>query len=101
MERPEIGLVKYRNDFLYEHGYYYCERCGRSNQYHYEIHHIFYRSEKPKHKHLNHKNNLILLCKSCHTFLHEHKPERQKLKKFYLAKELFYAKPDTTNISKA
>ncbi len=88
-ELPTPQLVHYRRDFLFEHGYMFCEHCGRSDQYYYEVHHIFYRSEKPKHKKLNHADNLILLCKKCHNWLHDMKARRRTLSKYKTANKHF------------
>lgn len=91
-ELPISALVNYRRDFLFDNGYMYCEHCGRSDGYYYEVHHIFYRSEKPNHSNLHHYDNLILVCKKCHLWLHEQKNRRESLNKYKESKELFYGK---------
>jgi 5-methylcytosine-specific restriction endonuclease McrA len=103
-ELPQQELVDYRRDLLYDKGYMFCERCGRSDQYNYSVHHIFFRSEKPKNKHLHHRFNLILLCHKCHNFLHEHKQERKNLFKYPQTYQLFrdydQAKKNISNTKK-
>lgn len=87
------GYDTYIEDFIDEHGYLFCERCGESGHYYYERHHIFYRSEKPKHPNLNHKDNIILVCERCHKELHSCKDLRYKLGRLWqLAKNLFIKK---------
>ncbi|GAF78733.1 unnamed protein product [marine sediment metagenome] len=44
-----------------KHGYNFCEKCTRSDKG-LSIHHIVYRSERPKHPMLHEKINLIILC---------------------------------------
>lgn len=80
--------MSYRDDFLDENGYLHCENCGRNDNW-LELHHICYRSEKPKHKNLNHEDNLILLCKKCHDWLHDKKDRRETLEKWEKTKCLF------------
>lgn len=91
-ELPISELVNYRRNFLFEHGYNFCELCGRSDQYRYEVHHIVYRSESPKHKNINHEDNLVLLCKKCHDYLHEQKNRRQELEKWDRTKKVMQKK---------
>lgn len=90
--KTELCCAKYKDDFRFIHGYLFCEMCGMSNQYFYEVHHIFFRSEKPKHKNLNKIENLILVCRKCHNKLHEHKSLRRDLRKYHNANQLFYVR---------
>lgn len=73
--------MNYKEKFVNENGYPYCEICGRSDCFNYHIHHIVYRSEVPKHKELNNNKNLILLCENCHYKLHADKKLRINLVK--------------------
>ena len=74
-------LVTYRTnrDFVLgqqikNRGNNYCERCQKVCQP--ECHHIIFRSEAPKHKHLHFPANLFLCCNSCHRWFHERKENR-------------------------
>jgi len=87
----ERGLTKVRTriikKMLKEKGYIYCEYCNTSNSLRWEMHHIIYRSEAPKHKNLHHRKNGILLCIKCHNILHKDKSLRDSLieeRKLYL-----------------
>lgn len=100
MKRNELAGVKcreYREGIEEDFGYFFCERCGRSDQMRYEVHHIFYRSEKPNHENLHDRKNLIMLCIGCHNYLHSHKKEREKLDKFSGARSLFLPKEKCFN----
>lgn len=57
-------------------GYVYCEFCGTSNSLKFEAHHIVYRSEKPGHKNLHDKRNILITCIECHNKLHKNKDSR-------------------------
>jgi len=67
---------KLRRDKVWTFGYWFCDKYNRSDTYNYSMHHIVYRSEKPKHKHLHNKRNLIDLCEACHRWFHEKKNRR-------------------------
>lgn len=57
-----------------------CERCGRDGRYAtIEVHHIVYRSEKPRHEHLHSFENLMCLCLTCHEWIHESKGNRDQI----------------------
>lgn len=57
-----------------------CERCGRDGRYAtIEVHHIVYRSEKPRHEHLHSFENLMCLCLTCHEWIHENKGRRDQI----------------------
>ena len=73
---------------LDERGYLYCENCGRTTKA-LDAHHIIYRSEKPKHPELNNIQNLILLCRKCHTWFHDKKDRRESLIQTRNLKQLF------------
>ena len=70
-------------------GYWCCDKCGRNNTYNYSMHHIVYRSEKPKHEHLHNEKNLIDLCMKCHLWFHEKKDRRNYLIEERKLTELF------------
>lgn len=55
-----------RKEKIALHGYWFCDKCKTNDAYHFSMHHIVYRSEKPKHEHLHNKRNLIDLCEKCH-----------------------------------
>ncbi len=59
-------------------GYNFCEKCKRSDLP-LEVHHLFYRSEKPLHPRLHDKRNLVILCNVDHSRLHEKKSRRNSL----------------------
>lgn len=84
--------AEYKQKFLNEHEYLYCELCGISNAIRYETHHIIFASEKPKHKELHNNKNLILLCIGCHNELHKHKLLRNNLVQDRGLNELFEVK---------
>lgn len=60
-------------------GYKYCENCKISNAIRYERHHIIYRSEKPLHPNLHDKENILIVCISCHNEFHRIKSKRNNL----------------------
>ena len=70
---------KYKLEFLEKHDYLYCENCGVSNSIRYEVHHIVFASEAPKHPQLHNRKNMILTCIKCHNFFHKNKKNRNKL----------------------
>jgi len=53
-----------------------CKICGGTTT---DRHHITYRSEARKHPNLNDPRNLIDVCRSCHSWLHEVKDRRRYL----------------------
>lgn len=87
-----LSCVKYKDSFLHMYGYMFCEVCFRSNKFPLEVHHLFFRSEKPKHPLLNNECNLILVCRDCHNKLHSKKHFREELPKFNEAKKIFKKK---------
>ena len=62
-----------------KYGYWFCDKCEINETYHCSMHHIVYRSEKPKHEHLHNERNLIDLCMRCHNYFHEKKDRRNYL----------------------
>ena len=89
-KKTEKGNRLYRNNgneilqsMIDDRGYIYCESCNVSNAIGYERHHIIWRSEKPGHKNLHDKENLMILCKDfkgcCHDKWHEDKGLRNKI----------------------
>jgi 5-methylcytosine-specific restriction endonuclease McrA len=85
------GYDTYIEDFIDEYGYLYCEKCGENEMNNIlSRHHIFFRSEKPKHPNLHHKDNIILVCEKCHRKFHDKKSIREKLGEMWeKAKALF------------
>lgn len=82
-------LKKYKKEFLKNHDWLFCEHCGISNPFRFEIHHIIYKSEMPGHEELNNSLNLILLCTDCHNKFHQKKSLRNKLIKKRELNKLF------------
>jgi len=64
------------NDFIEKIG---CERCGKTNAFKYEFHHIMFKSNYGWHDEINNPRNLLYLCKKCHQWYHEKKDRRQHL----------------------
>lgn len=68
-----------------DYGYIFCQKkgCGKSKAYKFEVHHIVFRSERPKHPMLHDKINLIIVCSNCHNqaenSFHNRKEERNYL----------------------
>lgn len=69
---------QYLNEIIDNHGYLFCERCFKSNA-RFHVHHIIYRSEKPKHDHIHDKINFINVCVPCHNWFHNKKSNRNDL----------------------
>lgn len=67
----------------------YCEHCFTQNSFRFECHHLIFRSEKPKHKELHNKKNLIILCIKCHNLFHKNKWIRFKYIKIRELNKLF------------
>jgi predicted HNH restriction endonuclease len=89
-----IELVKNRKsmveDMTDKYGYIFCQRCKMSKtNYKFEVHHIMFRSRFPKHPLLHSKINLIVVCSSCHSTLHNRNGENNKLIEERNLKELF------------
>jgi hypothetical protein len=78
-----------RAEMLLKHGYLFCEKCGTNETYQWEMHHVIYRSEKPLHKYLHDKRNLINLCMKCHNWFHKNKSNRNYLVESRKLYELF------------
>ena len=69
------------SSMLDKYGYIFCERCGRSKAFKFEVHHIIFRSEKPKHPNIHDIENLLIVCNDCHKYFHDNKDARNKLVK--------------------
>jgi len=74
---------------ILDFGFIKCQHCNRSDSVKFETHHIVFRSEKPKHKNLHKKENLILLCIQCHNDFHKYKPKRNDIVRERKLNELF------------
>lgn len=87
---------KYKKNFLYEHGYVFCESkyCDEPNKAFppHSTHHIMSAGRYPGHWELHNPLNLILLCFKCHSEFEEHKrkDEHNELVEERGLKELFY-----------
>jgi hypothetical protein len=68
-----------RAEMIEKYGYLFCEHCKTTQTLQFEMHHIIYRSEKPNHKNLHDKINLINLCIQCHNDYHKSKLMRENL----------------------
>lgn len=69
---------KIRDEQIDDKWYYYCEHCWTSESLRWENHHIVFRSEKPKHKNLHNRRNILRVCIKCHNEFHKHKSIRRK-----------------------
>ena len=69
MNKHGKACKDYKEHFLDEHSYPYCEICSRSDQA-FDTHHLYPASLHPHHKALHDFRNLILVCRSCHSKLH-------------------------------
>ena len=87
--QAEKASKEYKQEIFDKKGYLYCEDCLRSNSLRFEVHHIVFRSEAPRHPKLNSKENLILLCRKCHCAYHNQKDLRKKLVEKRNLKTLF------------
>lgn len=87
------ACAKYRKKFIEKYGYIFCEVCllNESSVPRTEVHHIYYASLWPKHKHLHDFRNLIMLCIQCHNNFHsgKYKEMFELLEKERELKELF------------
>lgn len=61
---------KYRTSFYERTTYPYCEVCFVNSSFRWEVHHIIFRSEMPRHKKLHDDRNLIHVCIQCHNAFH-------------------------------
>lgn len=83
---------KYRKAYLAEHSFQRCEICGTWEALKFEVHHIYFASLYPRHKHLHDFKNLILLCITCHNKMHAGRKENEhflRLEKERGLKKLF------------
>jgi len=77
------------NEMIDENNYTFCQCCKVTSEA-LAPHHIVFQSEKPKHKHLHDRRNLILVRQKCHTRFHDNKhKERAKYIKERDLTELF------------
>ena len=90
---------KYKQEFIDEHGFLFCESCGKSSALIYSTHHIMPAGRYPKHKELHNKKNKILLCGECHDdfTLERRQDEAEALKKERGLYELFEGGNDAEN----
>lgn len=79
-----------KSELLDAQGFLFCELCKTSNSLKWEVHHIVFRSECPKHPNLHDRKNLILLCIKCHNKLHKRKGDRAELVEQRGLRELFF-----------
>jgi 5-methylcytosine-specific restriction endonuclease McrA len=81
----------YRQKFLDENDYLYCENCGVNGNAtpKFETHHIVFASEAPNHPELHNDRNLALLCINCHNKMHGNKITRNNFVKKRGLEDLF------------
>ena len=80
MEQYDRNRRELINEMGESPGYLYCQNCNTSSSFKFHCHHIMFRSEKPKHPMLHHKQNLIIVCNQCHNNYHGDKDvEREGL----------------------
>lgn len=70
---------KVKDSVIKEKGVLCCEKCTATHSIQFSVHHIVFRSEKPKHPELNNVRNLIYLCFDCHEGYHKAKKSRNEL----------------------
>ncbi len=80
-----------KKELIDQQGFLSCQMCGTSRTFFWEVHHIVFRSEAPKHPNLNHKDNLLICCSKCHAKLHKKKAARQSVVQ---ARKLYDLFPD-------
>ena len=71
-------LKRIKEEQIEQYGYPFCQNCMRSTN-NLEGHHIIWRSEKPNHKNLHKKENIILCCRTCHDEFHAHKHKAREI----------------------
>lgn len=62
-----------------DYGFIFCQNCNTSNSMAFEGHHIVFRSEKPNHRNLHHKKNILIVCIQCHNDFHKEKGMRNEI----------------------
>ena len=68
-----------RKQKIEKYGHLFCDLCGTNSSYQWEMHHLIFRSEKPKHQYLHDPRNLIDLCMKCHNWFHSKKSRRNPI----------------------
>lgn len=66
LEKSRQSIIDYHTN---KRWYIICWFCWCSS-WPFELHHIIYRSEAPRHKNLHNELNLIYLCSDCHRNIH-------------------------------
>jgi len=89
MTQLDKSKAELKHEMLDEFGYIFCGHCKRSDKIIYHFHHLIFRSEKPGHKMLHNRINLIYLCNDCHTAFHKNKAIRSDLVKERNLVEIF------------
>lgn len=89
-----VQCKEYKEKFIDINDHVFCERCKAFDSPRFEVHHLVFRSEAPRHKNLHNEDNLVLLCIECHNKMHKDKESREELYKFQKTKLLF---PDIFN----
>ena len=79
-EKNRQALV---DEMMEMYGYLFCQKCEQSEcGSKFEVHHLVFRSEEPKHPELHSKKNLIIVGDWCHkegpNSFHKKKSERNR-----------------------
>ena len=80
---------KIREEMYWEFWFYMCQHCWVNNSLRWETHHLFFRSEKPRHKNLHNPLNLLRVCIRCHNLFHKVKSTRDPYIEARKLNELF------------
>lgn len=78
-----------KQQIIEKDGFLHCQICLVSSDMRFEIHHIAFRSEFPKHENIHNLRNLIYLCIRCHNWFHSKKARRRFLVEERQLRELF------------
>ena len=77
------------DEMLDNYGHLFCESCSSSHAFKFHMHHLIFRSEKPGHKYLHDKKNLLLVCDKCHDLFHSIKSYRNEIVEIRELQKLF------------
>jgi hypothetical protein len=79
LTRLNQSIERINQRLVNEKWHKFCEFCNKIHTEGYVIHHIVFRSEKPKHKEIHNIDNLLLVWIDCHTKLHNQKNIRNPI----------------------
>ena len=89
-----IKHIEDQGNFIEHYG---CERCGTTNSFSFSVHHIYYKSEIPKHPELHNVRNMTWVCDKCHQYFHQKKSNRDGIVEERKLQELFVNKCPSYN----